>query len=116
MAGYDFPDGVSPDLAVRLEWAAGGREKRSGYRANLVFDGGRLGTTGWFKFENGSAQPGETVGAEIALMAPQLVEHGVDAGASFKITEGRETVASGHVTRILALAINARRNRKLENE
>ena len=61
---FEFPDHIMPDLRVTLTMEprcddSGARDKLSGYRAPVLFDGFETGSTGWFKFDGGVACRGQ---------------------------------------------------------
>ena len=93
-----------------LRTEEGGRKRSvwTGYRGQFYYQGRDWDATYTFV---GLVQPGDTVTAQIRLMSPHCHVGKIAVGTAFEIREGKRTVATGRVTKILHLEENAARMR-----
>lgn len=74
-----------------------------GYRPPLYYDGQH-----WMAFyefaPEGPIEPGDTVGARICFLSPELQRGRLFPGKEIELREGSHLVARGHIIKLLALA------------
>lgn len=95
----------------------GGRKTpaRPGYRPQFFYDGHDWDATQDYG-DVLEVFPGDTVTARLSFLSPQCHIGKIQPGMEFLLREGQRVVGRGTVTRILNLAANAERMRRLTGD
>lgn len=96
------PDFIAVTKYFKTE--QGGRQgyAASGYRPHLKFEGSKLLTTGEQLFiDKDNVFPGDTVTAEIRILAVDAFEGQLYPGLKFDLCEGPKTIATGQINTVI---------------
>ena len=100
-------DKGQPDFVAVTKYLTteeGGRKgyAASGYRPHVKFEGSKMLTTGEQLFiDKDNVYPGETVTAEIRILAKDSFLGKLYSGLKFELCEGQNTIATGYISNVI---------------